>query len=488
MSSWVFWPRSSPDRIWPGRVAVVLLALAMVWQTPVPSVAQTTCGMYAVATAPQQVGHPLSDDLVALNVAGNEIARSAFAEPRSVESSPKPGVALVRSLGGVFALMDVSTGEITPLAIPEDEQPRLMTTFGTIRNAAESNFMLLTSGPDAVWLVDLSNGDALDLNQLSEDGPDVIEAASISPDGNWLIYFFRNRGYLVSLLSPGQPQPIDPGPILAFPGFDAGNQVVYGVGEGGETSIRSLDPVSGERIDLATAPGVRIVQFRQGGPTLLVNATELMVLAPEGNEPTGVFEWRGVPSSVFVDEAGEHLLVGDEIDETTWTWVDLTTGSNVALDDLDGMSPIADSTMRDSLLFVPTVKVTQGSPGAPYRTVDLATGNTVTVLEQDSEDVYQVRPAGDDAGRFSVVNAVTPGFGRTWLVDAMRGTAELVATSTGNADARVSPDGCQLAVAVFDIVGEGRTSTVTVTSLVDGSPVATIPNALLLGWAETEPA
>src|SRR5690606_31566650 len=117
-----------------------------------------------------------------------------------------------------------------------------------------------------------------------------------------------------------------------------------------------------------------------------------------------------------------------------------------------------------------------------------ATGNTVTVLEQDSEDVYQVRPAGDDAGRFSVVNAVTPGFGRTWLVDAMRGTAELVATSTGNAGARASPDGCQLAVAVFDIVGEGRTSTVTVTSLVDGSPVATIPNALLLGWAETEPA
>lgn len=487
MSLWMRWLRCSPNGRSLVRMAVLLLALmlALDWPASMPSVAQDACGAFAVATAPQQIGHPLSDNAVMLSTSAGEGAPVGFEEPRTVEPSPKRGVALVRSLGGIYALMDIATGAMTPLAIPEADQPRVMTTYATIRNASQADFMLMTSGPDAVWLVDLSSGDAVELTNLPDDGSSIIESASISPNGDWLIYFARDAGYLLSLETPGLPQPIDSNPILAFPGFDEESNVIYGVGEGENTTIRSLEPATGERTDLVKAPGVRIVPLRQGGPTFLMNASVLMVLDPGADEPRVVFEWQGEPSSVMVDAAGAHLLVADELGEQKWFWVDLDSGSRASLPDLAGMTPVGAATIRDSVLFAPTAKVTPGNPGAPYRTFDLATGTVTTVLEQDSDDVYQARAAGDDAGRFSIVNAVSPGSGRVWLVDSLNGTAELVATSTGNADARVSPDGCQLAVAVFDTVGEGRTSTVTVVSLIDGAPLLTIPNALLLGWAET---
>ncbi len=86
-----------------------------------------------------------------------------------------------------------------------------------------------------------------------------------------------------------------------------------------------------------------------------------------------------------------------------------------------------------------------------------------------------------------LVNAVSPGQGRLWLIDAEQGSASEIGVSSGNANARVSLDGCQLAVGIYDTIGEGRTSAVTVTSMNDGSEIAQIADSLLLGWAETAP-
>jgi hypothetical protein len=148
------------------------------------------------------------------------------------------------------------------------------------------------------------------------------------------------------------------------------------------------------------------------------------------------------------------------------------------------MTPNVTTSRRDTVTFSPTVRIGPGVPGAPYRTFDLNTGTVSIAMEQDSDDVYQAKPAGDSDGRYTIVNAVSPGSGRIWLINSQSGSATQIATSPGNADARVSPDGCQLAVAIYNTVGEGRTSTVTVTSLIDGTSVMTVPDALLLGWAE----
>ncbi len=484
MNSSGFWRKCSPDRIRLSWVIPLLLALVLAWQAPSPAFAQVDCGNYAVAVAPQLAGHPLSDNLVSLITPAGEIASGNFDQPGSVEPSPKPGVALVRSLGGILALMDVSTGALTPVQIPEDEQPPLSSTYPAIRNAPESDFLLLSSGPDQYWLVDLTSGDALNLTTLVEIRPQSVDSAVISPDGKWLIVYYQSTGFLVSLQEKHPPEPIDADPLLPFPQFDDESKMVYVVDHDGVPLIRSLDPDTGVRVDIAEAPELQVLPLQQGGPLIFLNGQDLLVLSDGAAAPGMLFTWESAPAGMLANAAGTQLLVADERDDATlWFWIDIPSGTSAELVDLQDMSPISYPAVSDAVLFVPNDPIRTGVAGTPYRTVDLATGAVTTVLEQDSDDVYIARTAGDNGGRYSIINAVSPGSGRIWLVDNLRGTATQVATSSGNTDARVSPDGCQLAVSVYDTVGEGRTSTVTVTSLVDGSPIMTIPDALLLGWA-----
>jgi hypothetical protein len=472
-----------------GRFAVLILALVLAWQAPAPAIAQDACGTFAVATAPQPVGHPLSDNVITLTTAEGEHVEGAFEEPRTVEPSPKASVALVRSLGGVFGLMDVRSGAVTPLSIPEDEQPMLTSTYPAIRNAQSSDFMLLSSGPDQVWLVELTSGDALNLAELGDDGPKFLDTAQVSPDGKWVIYSAQNEGFLISLETPGEPEPIDSQPLLPFPSFDRDNRVVYGVGEDGNATIRTLDPATGMRTDLADAHGVRIIPIRQGGPLLLVEDRTLLVLDDGDSAPRALYEWTDAPSGVVTNTAGTHLLVSDVANDVrSWHWVEIASGISVEIPELTEMTPVITSPVANSVTFAPAVRIGPGTPGTPYRSIDLSTGVVATPLMQDSDEVYQAHPAGDLAGRYTIVNAVSPGQGRIWIIDSQQGTATQIASSPGNAEARVSPDGCQLAVSIYTTIGEGRTSTVTVTSMQDGSTPLTIPDALLLGWAAVEPA
>jgi hypothetical protein len=462
-----------------------VLVLSLAWQAPAPVIAQEACGDFAVAVAPQTPGQPLSDNVVSLLTPEGELSSGDSIEPLTVTPSSKSGVALVRSLGGIYGLMDVATGGIRSVQIPENDQPRLSETFPTIRNAAAAEFMLLAELPHAVWLVDLATGDAVDLATLGEDGPRFIDSAAISPDGKWLIYSAQEEAFLISLETPGELAPLDSEPILPYPGFDEQSDVMYAVDGDLQVSIRSLDPETGTRADLFVTPSARVMPIQHSTQILLLDGDELLAFAEGAMPPTTLFEFEGDISRVLTDTTGAHMLIGDNVDDTvTWHWVDTTTGTQNELTELENMAPFATGMARDTVLFVPTVLIGPGVPGAPYRTLDLTTGAVATALEQDSDDVWQVLPGGDRAGRYMIVNAVSPGSGRLWLIDNRAGTATQIATSTGNARAAVSPDGCQLAVSIYDTIGEGRTSSVTVTSLVDGSTTMQIPDALLLGWAD----
>ncbi len=484
MNSLRFWKRFWPDRRLAGNCALLALFLALAGQASAPTMAQSVCGSYAVATAPQPPGHPLSDNVITLNSAVGTITQGDFPEPRTVEPSPKPGVALARSLGGVYALMDIETGAITPIRIPDDEQARISPTDPTISNAPESDFLLLAGGPTSVWLVDLSSGDALDLTTLDESGEQLVDTAAISPDGDWLLTFHGQAGSLISLRTSTDPMTIDREPLLPFPSFDAQNNVLYAVSTGESATLRSLDPRSGVRTTLATVPGQPTLARTNGSPTLLVGNTELAVMSPGASTLEPLFSWTNGPGAVLTNEDGTQLLVSDNSEEgPKWFLIDVASGAGREIHELAKLAPLIRSARADAVLFTPIPPVGPGRPGTPYYSFDFASGQVKSPLLQDSDQVYRVDVAGDDAGRYTIVNAVAPGQGRVWLIDNAIGIATEIATSTGNASARVSPDGCQLAVAVYDTVGEGRTSDVTVTSLVDGTTTMTIPDALLLGWA-----
>ena len=261
-----------------------------------PLLLKTTAETFAVATAPQPPGHPLSDNVITLTTSNGELANADFEQPRTVEPSPKPGVALVRSLAGILALLDVASGEIIPLQIPEDEQAQLTATYSHDSQRTRVRFHAPLVGTDR-RLVGRSDqrrcaesdhvaGRRL---RLSSNPP------QISPDGTWVLYSTGTAGFLISLETPGEPQPIDTEPLLPYPSFDVDGDVLYAVGDDGVTTIRSLDPDTGLRTDVAVAPGVRMLPLQQGDPLLMFDAQHLLTLAPGASAPSMLFEWSGGP-------------------------------------------------------------------------------------------------------------------------------------------------------------------------------------------------
>jgi hypothetical protein len=488
MSSSGFWKRFWPDYLGSVGIGVLLLAPFLAWQAPVPAAAQpATCGAYAVAVAPQPVGHPLSDNVVRLLDSSGEVKRFSASQPGMVVPSSRDGIAILRSLGGIYSLLDTASGAVTPIQIPEDQQPLISFTLPTYRNSADSDFMLFPSGPTSVWLVDLRTGQAVDLVTLLPDGG-LIDSASIAPGGKWVEFFSVDTGYLVSLETPGDPIPIAPESILPFPGFSAdGSSLIYAIRTADVVELWSRDLASGEASFVGETPSANFLDATSSDAILLIDGQSLLAFQDGFMDASELFTWRGATLGMIGDPAGQHLIVGDDRSEdgAVWFWVDTATGTKVELSDLANMTPLKTNGRQATVTFLPSPRQGPGTPGASYRTVDLATGHVSTALTQDSTEVWTYLAGGDDAGRYTLINAVSPGAGRIWLIDGKNGSSSQIGASTGNLTARVSPDGCQLAVAVFDTIGEGRTSVVTVTSLLDGSTVAAVPDSFLLGWAAT---
>ncbi|HET9659925.1 MAG TPA: hypothetical protein VFP05_06310 [Thermomicrobiales bacterium] len=468
-----------------------MLALVLAWQAPAPAIAQQTpCGSYAVAVAPQPVGHPLSDDVVRLVDASGELARFTAAQPGMVMPSSRDGTAILRSLGGIYSLLDTASGSVMPIQIPEDEQPLISFTLPTYDNAAISDFMLFTGGPTSVWLVDLRSGQAVDLVTLLPDGG-VIDSAAIAPGGKWAEFFSVDTGYLVSLETPGDPIQISADPTLPFPGFSAdGGSLIYATKTDNVVEVWSRDLASGDASFVGETPSANYLDAASSDAVLLIDGQSLLAFQNGFMDPSELFTWRGATLGLTGDPTGRYLLVGDDRgdDGAVWFWLDTATGTTVELTDLEDMIPPSTNDRQAAVTFLPSAQQSPGTPGTSYPSVDLATGQVSTALTQDSTEVWTYLTGGDDAGRYTLIDAVSPGTGRMWLIDGENGSSSQVGASSGNLAARVSPDGCQLAVAAFDTIGEGRISTVTVTSLVDGSTIATVPDSLLLGWAESRPA
>lgn len=488
MIFWESWNESSPRQRALRLTGAPLLAATALWPGPIAAIAQESCGSYAVAVAPQPAGHPLSDNQVELFDGGSEVLSVNSSQPRTVFPSPRPGVAIVRSLGGLTSLLDVSTGTVTPFRSPEADQSRMLTDATSVRNAARSDFMLMAGTPGTVWLIDLIGGDAIDLSLLAGGGgPDM--SALMSPDGTQVLLSGSGKASLFDLETLEPPRPLDTAPVLPGADFSPdGGSAIYAVSDGsGEATIRSLDLKTEKVTELGVVPDARFIHVTGGGPLLVESNAGLLAVRADGTVDT-VDRATGPFSVLMHDPSGRYLLIGEDLGTTTaYRWIDTETGASVELPALKDMQPLAGSSQQTrTVFFVPGDNGGPGQPGAPYYVLEMATGNATAPLSQDSDDVWTATPAGDNEHRYVLVNTVRPGSGRTWLIDTETGAATLEGTSTGNLTAAVSPDGCQFATSIFDTLGEGRTSIVNVVSIVDGSAVGTIEDAILLGWAPTD--
>lgn len=452
--------------------------------------AQNACGEFAVAVAVQPPGKPLTNDQIALDLDGQPVGAFDFQQPRSVRPTSLPGVSIVRSLGGRIALLDPSFDELIEVNIPAEQQPLIVDRSRTLTNPDGLSVMLLGDDAGHAWLVDLTSGAAIDL--LSLDSLSTrIESAALDPTGAWLLYQSNSGANVLHLTAGSKPVPLDSGTVL--PGAHIapdGSTIRYAVGDsGGSVAIRAFDPMTGQRNEIGLVSGVQSLLPVPTDRVLASTARSIGTVTANGSLDT-VVETRGTVTASWWDPAVAHLLLqAGSDDASTYWWVDMEVGRAVQVSDLDGSIPITESGATSSaVLFAPTSNGSTGTPGAPYRLLDLETGSLETLLVQDSREVWSARAAGDAAGRFAVVQAVSPGSGRLWLVDSAERTVVPIGSSTGNVDGAVSADGCRLAIWTYDTLGEGRVSHVEVRSLVDGQDVAVIPDSVLLGWAEVPAA
>ena len=68
---------------------------------------QSACSDHLLAVAPQQTGRPLTDNAIRLvDMNGTEVETVPFDQPGQVFPTSTPGVRLIRSLGGNYALLE----------------------------------------------------------------------------------------------------------------------------------------------------------------------------------------------------------------------------------------------------------------------------------------------------------------------------------------------------------------------------------------------
>ncbi|MEZ4498577.1 MAG: hypothetical protein R2839_00640 [Thermomicrobiales bacterium] len=455
--------------------------------------APADCAPLAVATAPQTPGQPLTaDEVVLTGVNGEERARAVFSQPLQVTPSTVPGRSIVRSLGnvyGVLALPDSggSAATITPIDILAGENT--VQRGGPAFLVPEDSRFDLFHDPAALsaYLVDIVSGDGLALSELV-DGSGTIVSAAVAPGDRWLATWTGRTIILADLTSGSLTDLSTDDEELGAPSFSDAGSGLYFLRRGADNQAKIVlhNLASGTETQLGNTGAWFWLRHFPGDILIAQNPEGLYRVPLDGSAPIALLSLNAEMRPRMIDPQGQKLLVEIRAsDAPKWVLVDLTGAGGFEMPDLTGLYlPSADPQASWALLL-PQEGSQQGVPGAPYTTIDLATGATTTVLTQDSDATYLFEAATGSNGQFSLVRSLSTAVGRLWLIDAQQGIAELIASSPGGAAGVLSPDGCYLAYGVFDTIGEGRQGNVEVIDLHTRQVTTTITDAILLGWAST---
>lgn len=449
------------------------------------------CLPFAVATAPQTPGQPLPEnEIVLTGVDGIEVARAEVEQPMQVIPTTFPARSIVRTLGNVYGVLelpgdDSTMGVVRPL-IEFADRPSVQFGGQAFTAPDGSRFVLFHDATDLrAYLVDLISGTTLPLSDFADDS-EIIISAEVSRGDEWLVLWTGRGIVLVHLATGSPPAVLGDGETASNPSFSDNGRTLYYlrnesddqriiVARDVESGQETLLTDEGEWFGLQHFPGDILVAQTPGG---------LYRIAADGTGASMLMDSNAELRPRMIDQLGSNLLVSVETATSEdWALVDLMGTGSSELPDLSGLYLNTSQTQASWALMVPSPGPRPGTAGAPYVIVNLENGATRAVLEQDSDSVYFADSSTSDDGRYTTVWDISPALGRLWLIDAQAGASELVDSSAGSAVGALTPDGCYLAVGVFDTIGEGRQGSVRIVDLQTRQTTATIEDAILLGWA-----
>ncbi len=461
-------------------------------QEPTNSVA---CLPMAVATAPQVAGEPLSANEVALtSVTGQEVARVPFEEPSQVIPTSYPERSLVRSLAGSYGVLAASgdgTESGNLLALPDLDAAETLQHNSPNYIVPDGSRYTLINGiiSMAAFLIDLETGAVLSISEYF-DKPELTIGGAISPGDEWAA-FWTGRDILVidltdDLLAGTASELLGDGDQLGAPWFsDDGGTLFF---------TRGADFSRGEIISRELATGTETVIGAENawfglqkfpGDMLIVQTPEgLYRIAPDGSGPEVLAEGNLEIRPRMIADSGAHLLVEmHDRNQKGWALVDLSGEGITRLPELDESYLLDPDRQGTWALLVPQPGPNVAVEGASYHLVNLETGEVQIALQQTGDSVYFAMAPNSQDGRYHVIWSTSPALSQLWLVDGERGEAELIADSPGGVVGSLTPDGCYLAVGIFDALGEGRVGTVQVIDLATREVVTGVDDSILLGWA-----
>lgn len=468
-------------------LTVALLASLALQAGPAETDGQSVCSDHLLAVAPQQVGRPLTDNTIRLvDMSGTEVETVPFEQPGQIFPTSTPGVRLIRSLGGNYALLERDTQTVTPLVFAGASLGSVVhDSFQFVDSQGQRFALFGDPGSLQAWIVDLTTGETLPISDLIDKTAFPVLSAAIDRNDTLLTFTNGRSAYAIALEAASSPIPIDSAPVNAITPTENGQAVLYQRSSGEKDSeLIRFDLESGEREVITTGSDGMIFRVFPGDRLAYSDAGTVWWLEPDGLSARIVGEFGSAARPVAMATDGSSLLVwndADGIDE--WSVANLVTGLVTKLPQLDGMQRIDRLPSGEFSLFTAADNRAPGTPGTTYVSLHLASGIASLLLVQDGADIYTVAPSASASGRFHLIQAINPALGRLWLTDSEIGTTTLLATSSGAAAGLVTIDDCAIAVSIFDTVGEGRQGTVTISNLTTGATSATIPDAILLGWA-----
>jgi hypothetical protein len=225
-----------------------------------------------------------------------------------------------------------------------------------------------------------------------------------------------------------------------------------------EVVVEQVDGSGSEVVATGELPWT--VAFVPGQNQLvLVRQDSLSLLSLKDGQEKGLLAYSGTPyGRLWFSPGGQKLLFGYQQDSTRyWHLVDLKSGAEQRLDDLEGYYPIYLNAEHRWMFFSDYQGAKQGMH---FASLDLESGETHPIRGLDEEALYSA------SGLFSPRDGVGVILGLdkpvTWFVQAGEGQAHALAEGWVNRYA-VSPDGRWAVASKRDAAN--RTYTLTIIQL-----------------------